>query len=354
MSSRPRIGYVPYSPTLAHPGDHGRFAGYANARGLQFELARREEKYDVVVLTEWADISLWRHYAKGKIVYDLVNSYLAIPRSDIKGCLRGVAKFVSRQHRQLQVSYWEAIRNMCRRSDAVVCASEAQRSYILPFCNNVHVVPDAHYSVANDVKIYYKTAAPIKLVWTGLPSNIVSLREIRGVLRNLSRRHAIEMHVVTAADGFLFLNKWWKVPSTELVNRTVDQAIVHAWDKETAAKIITECDVAVIPIDLQDPMAAGKSQNKLIFLWRMGMPVVTSATPAYTRAMDEAGMSLTCKDDMEWIATLEKLILHEAVRRDAGERGRQYALRHFSEALIHHQWDGVFRSIGFDFAGVSA
>lgn len=354
MSSKPRIGYVPYSTSFTHPGDHGRFAGYANARGLSFELARWEETYDVVVLTEWADISLWRHYSKGRIVYDLVNSYLAVPRTDIKGCFRGIAKFVSRQHRQLQVSYWEAIRNMCRRSDAVVCATEAQRSYILPFCNNVHVVADAHYAVADDVKKDYKVGAPFKLVWMGLPSNIVYLRKLRGVLRNLSRRHRIELHVVTASDGFLFLNKWWKVPSTDIVKRMVDQAIVHAWDKETAAKIITECDTAIIPIDLRDPMAAGKSQNKLIFLWRMGMPVVTSATPAYARAIGEAGMSLTCRDDMEWMTTLEKLIVDEAVRRDAGERGRQYALRHFSEAQIHDQWDGVFRSIGLDFAGVSA
>jgi glycosyltransferase involved in cell wall biosynthesis len=258
---------------------------------------------------------------------------------------------VSRQHRQLQPDYWKAIHNMCRRSDAVVCASEAQRSHILRFCDNVHVVPDTHYAAGSDVKKDYAAAAPVKLVWTGLPSNIVGLRQMRGVLRDLSRRHAIQMHVVTASDGFRFLNKWWKVPSTELVKRTLDQAIVHAWDAKTAAKIITECDIAVIPIDLRDPMAAGKSQNKLIFLWRMGMPVVTSATPAYTRAMEEAGMSLTCRDNAEWIATLEKLMLDEAVRRDAGVRGRQYALRHFSEAQVHGKWDGVFRSIGFDLAG---
>ena len=55
----------------------------------------------------------------------------------------------------------------------------------------------------------------------------------------------------------------------------------------------------------------GKPENKLGLLWRMGMPVVTSATPAYTRAMNEAGQSLTCKDDAEWMSKLENLILDE-------------------------------------------
>src|SRR6266852_1117576 len=132
ISSKPSIGYVPCSASSTHPGDYRRFAGYADARGLSFEIARREKTYDLVVLTELADISIWRDYPGGKIAYDLIDSYLAIPRTDVKGCLRGIAKFASGQHRQLQLNYWEAIRNMCRRSDAVICATELQRSHILP------------------------------------------------------------------------------------------------------------------------------------------------------------------------------------------------------------------------------
>jgi len=229
-----------------------------------------------------------------------------------------------------------------------------QRTFILPFCQNVHVVLDTHDAVVRDVKQDYKVGAPISLVWEGLPSNINQLGKIRSVLRELSRRYQLELNVVTDLEGFLFLDKFWKVPSTKIVRRVFDRTKVHAWDKNTCARIITECDIAVIPIDLRNPLTVGKPENKLILLWRMGMPVVTSATPAYTRAMDEAGMSLTCKDDVEWETKLETLILSEEARRDAGNRGKEYVLRRFSEALIHDQWDAVFRSIGFDFAGESS
>jgi len=350
MSSEPRVAYVPYSTSFAHPGDYGRFAGYASSRGLSLEIARWKERYDLVVLTEWADISVWRDYPHGKIVCDMVNSYLAIPRTDVKGCLRGVAKFVSRQHRRLQLSYWQAIRNMCRRSEAVVCTTETQRSYILPYCQNVHVVLDTHSVLVREVKKDYKSRTPFRLLWVGMPSNISHLKVIGGVLRELARRHQIELHVVTSLEGFLYLDKFWKVSSTKAVQRIFDRTKVHAWDEATCAKIITECDLAVIPVDMQDSLGSGKPENKLILLWRMGMPVVTSATPAYARTMADAGMSLTCKDEAEWVTTLENLLRDEGARRDTGERGRRYANDRFSEARIHEQWDSVFRSIGFDFS----
>ena len=87
-SSIPRIGYVPYSSSLAMPGDRRRFVAYARARNLPFELARPKERYDIVVLSELADISVWCDYPYGKIVYDLIDSYLAIPRTDWKQMLQ--------------------------------------------------------------------------------------------------------------------------------------------------------------------------------------------------------------------------------------------------------------------------
>jgi hypothetical protein len=72
-SFHPRIGYAPFSASLTHPGDRRRFPAYAQARNLPFELARPDERYDVVVLTEFADISVWHEYDKGKVVYDCID-----------------------------------------------------------------------------------------------------------------------------------------------------------------------------------------------------------------------------------------------------------------------------------------
>ena len=66
-----RIGYSPCSSSLAAPGDRRRFFHYAAQRNLRFEIARPDEAYDIVVLTQAADISLWSRYprTRGKIIF---------------------------------------------------------------------------------------------------------------------------------------------------------------------------------------------------------------------------------------------------------------------------------------------
>ena len=61
--SQIRIGYVPINEDLiSAPGDYRRFAWYAENKGITFEIADFKKKYDLVVLTEAADISLWNKY----------------------------------------------------------------------------------------------------------------------------------------------------------------------------------------------------------------------------------------------------------------------------------------------------
>jgi len=349
MTFMPRIGYVPYSESFSHPGDCRRFAGYAAFRNFPIEVAHFGEKYDLVVLSERADVSLWCDYVHGKVVYDFIDSYLAIPHEDIKGCLRGIAKFVSGQHSRLQFNYWETIRNMCRRADAVVCTTEMQRSLILPNCGNAHVVLDMHDSVVSEIKRDYNVRSPFKLVWEGLPGNISQLKEIQEVLCYLDDQYRIELHLVTDLVGYRFLGNLWEVSSTKAAQQIFSRVKVHEWNRETCARIIGQCDVAVIPINLLDPLVAGKPENKLLLLWRMGMPVVTSATPAYLSAMRDAGLSLACKDGSEWINVLDKLLLNEDARSIAGIKGREFVNKNHSKDQLVEKWDGVFRSVGFDF-----
>ena len=186
-----RIGYVPYGDTLSLPGDSRRFVYYAKKRGLKFELANPEREYDLVILSGRADISVWNHYPKAKLVYDLIDSYLAVPRSDAKGRLRGLFKFISRQSRYLQLDYWKAIGTMCARADAVVCSTQEQRDDIRRYCANVHVILDAHMGVTRSTKTNYGAHTPFKLVWEGLPHTLNSLSLIQPAIERLNNFNGV-------------------------------------------------------------------------------------------------------------------------------------------------------------------
>jgi glycosyltransferase involved in cell wall biosynthesis len=346
-----RIGYVPNGATLAKPGDRRRFVAYARARNLPFELARPEERYDLVVLSEVADISVWSDYPHGKVVYDLIDSYLAIPRSDVRQWLRGLVWFALGRHRRLRLDYWDTIQDMCRRADAVVCSTAEQRRDIQRYCQNVHVVLDVHASVVRNVKEDYCCGEPFNLVWEGLPSNITQLKQIRDVLQNINKRRPLVLNIVTDPDQPRLLGRFGRVQSLDLARKVFDAVRFHAWDEPTCSEVIRSCDLAVIPIDLSDPFVTGKPENKLLLLWRMGMPVVTSATPAYLRAMRDAGLEgLACRDQEEWMAAIERMIGDESLRHEAGVRGRIFAETHYSEEALLARWDAVFDSLGFSFA----
>ena len=113
---------------------------------------------------------------------------------------------------------------------------------------------------------------------------------------------------------------------------------------------MSSCDLGVIPIDLADPFVTGKPENKLLVQWRMGLPVITSATPAYRRAMNEVGTpELTCQNKSQWIAALDRMMSDEAARLDAAKRGRAYAEGKHGSAALLARWDAMFSSLGFFF-----
>jgi glycosyltransferase involved in cell wall biosynthesis len=344
-----RIGYAPYSSSFERPGDKRRFVYYAKRRGLNFEIANPSQNYDLVVITQNADISIWSQYERGRaqIVYDLIDSYLAVPKSNIKGSLRGLAKYLSGQSRYLKLSHWKAVADMCVRANAVVCTTPEQRANILRFCPNAHIVLDAHIDVVTSVKMNYRAKEPFRLIWEGLPQNLKHLSLLRPVLDRLRAQYDIEVHVVTDPFYYRYLGKYRRVETLKLLRQILPDVRFHEWTEASCASIICSCDLAVIPLDLDDRFAAGKPENKLLLLWRMGMPVVTSASPAYDSAMRSAGINYAARDQSDWTSMLSALISNEPARKQAGQAGKAYVDREFSEASLLGKWDSIFESLGF-------
>jgi glycosyltransferase involved in cell wall biosynthesis len=343
-----RIGYVPYTPTFERPGDRRRFCYYAEKRNIRFEIAQPSQTYDVIVLTEAADISVWSRYPRGstKIIFDFVDSYFSIPRGDLKGMLRGAAKFVVGQHRRLRLNYWSALEDMCGRADAIICASEEQRAQILPFCQNVHPILDFHGSAVRACKSDYSAGHVFNFVWEGLASNIWQLLEIREVLRNLRKKRSFLLHVITELQYGRFLhNRFGKRNTADDVRKISSEICLYAWNEQTFSAIVRSCDLALIPIPLQNPLHAAKPENRLLLFWRMGLPVLASATAAYTRTMRECGLNMALATPREWSEALEYFISDEQARKHAGQRGKAFVEARHSEEKTLALWDEVFRSV---------
>ncbi|KHD05768.1 hypothetical protein PN36_08980 [Candidatus Thiomargarita nelsonii] len=344
-----RIGYVPVSNNFKQPTDRRRFCHYASKRNISFEIAKPSESYDVVIVTQVGDLSLWRDYNKGKVIFDFIDSYLAIPKNNPKGLLRGLGKYAVGQSRYLQLNYWKALESMCQRADAVICITEEQKQDISKFCQNVHIIFDIHTNVVRHVKTDYSSSKVFNFVWEGLPENLHLFSEIQGVLKYLKSKYQIALHIVTDLEFYQFFRKYRKRHTTDIAHKLFDNLFdnvyLYGWNEQLCSNIITACDMALIPIDLNNPLASGKPETKLMLFWRMGVPAVVSATPVYTRTMQRCGLSMACRTQQEWQETLERYIIDMSARQDAGQRGKTFAENYYSEEKILAQWDSLIASV---------
>jgi glycosyltransferase involved in cell wall biosynthesis len=274
-----------------------------------------------------------------------VDSYLDIPRWDPMAVLRGPAKFLAGEARHPFYSYRRAIERMLRRADATTCATPEQAAVMSPLCANVHPIVDFQSDLVVQMKENYEAGSPFHLVWEGMATNVKWFGEIGSALTEVHRRHPLVLHVIAPLEYREFVQRFWRRQTSRIAARHFENVKVYEWSEKMVSIIATSCDVAVIPLPLDRPYQRGKSENKLISFWSMGLPTVTSATPAYTRAMREAGQDLTCSSQREWIERLLHLIDHEEARRAAGEAGRTHAEGRYSNERLMEAWDRVFGSL---------
>ncbi|MHB1261337.1 MAG: glycosyltransferase family protein [Thermoplasmatota archaeon] len=341
-----RVGYVPIDATLQPPGDRRRFVRYAKERGIAFEVADPRQAYDVVIATQRADLSVWSRYPHGKVVFDFIDSYLSVPPRP-RHLLRGLAKFAVGQSRRLQLNHWSALRAMCRRADAVVCSTSEQAQAIEPQCRNIHLILDLHDEEVGRTKADYDAGSPFQLVWEGLPQNVRTLGQVGRLLAETNLRTPLTLNIVTDRQHTRWLGRVGKVDTEALARRIVPGVDIklHPWTPSALESAACSADLALIPLPLDDPLYRGKPENKLLLFWRMGVPVLASATPAYSRAMAEAGVDGACADEDDWRDGLEAMLHDAAARRLAGQRGRSFAQARHSPAATFARWDAMFASL---------
>jgi glycosyltransferase involved in cell wall biosynthesis len=209
----------------------------------------------------------------------------------------------------------------------------------------VHIILDVHSTDARVHKADYQAGDVFNLVWEGLPCNVTQLYQIQGVLAKLKARRKMALHLITDLEFQRYMGRYGRTQTVNLTRGLCDRVYLYSWNEQMCSSIVCASDLAVIPIDLNDPFLRGKPENKLLLFWRMGMPTVTSATPAYDRAMAKAGLSMTCRSEDDWVSTIEKYVADEVSRREAGLAGRAFAESEYSEEAILRRWDQLLESI---------
>jgi hypothetical protein len=348
--SEARIGYGGYSRDFSRPGDRRRFSAYARQRGLTYEYPDLKRDYDLVVLSQNADLTGWterkrREGDRLRLVIDLVDPYFQQKRLDER-LLKGIGRFVEGRDSRLSPDFLSTLRKVCRAADGVLCSTIEQRETILQYSPSVEISFDWFDDELGPPKRDFPRDGPLKLVWEGQAGTLRSIQTLRGPLNALKDK--VELHVVTDPSVPRWYGRLGTLPATELLAGIDCPVRLTPWEKETFSGHITAADLAVIPMDFSHPMFAQKPENKLVLLWKLGMPALAAPTPAYRRAMGAAGLDMICETEREW--TQQLAALADAPGDTLGglaSRGHDHALGAYGEAAFRAPFDRMFESFGF-------
>ncbi len=341
-----RVAYRPYQIDCTVPGDRRRFIFYAKERNISFEIADPSAKYDIIYLTYGCDLGRWIAYKKAnprtKIIYELIDSYL-LEGAGFFTLFRGAVRFITKKESRLYLDYKKAIREMVSVCDAVVCSTPVQQEDIGRFNNNIHISLDYFSGDITHHKTSYKSSGKLKLVWEGQSYTVKNLLVISDILQKL--KEEVELHIITdpvIKYPFGIFNK----KTSRLLKDLGCNYYLHHWSRENFSAIISEADLAIIPISYRQKLMWNKPENKLLLLWEIGIPVLTSDTPAYKRVMDKAGLDFYCRTGEEWIQKIRQYKDEtEDQRRMNAAIASRYLLREHNKERILENWDKIFESV---------
>jgi glycosyltransferase involved in cell wall biosynthesis len=348
-----RIGYAGYSADLRGPGDRRRFCAYAAQKRVPYEKADIRRDYDLVLVTHNGDIIGWterkrREGDRFKFVFELADSYF-VQTNPVRRLLKGVGRFALGTDSRLSTDFLRTLIRACEAADAVICSTEEQREDIRRYNPNVFLSFDYFSDDLGPPKSDYSRPDKLRLVWEGQSTTLRNIQTIRPVLNEF--RQQIQLHVITDPKIYRYFGRFGAHPARDALDGIECETIFHPWALDSFSSHIVGADVAIIPIDLADPMMRGKPANKLLMLWELGMPVLTSATPSYDRVMRSAGLDLLCRTPNDWRTQIERMVAAPpAELQRIGDLGRRAAASSFSVEEFQRRFDEVFEFVGFSVA----
>jgi len=345
-----RIGYWPLSESLNSTGDRRRLIFWATARGHSITTNLTED-IDVIVATVNSDFNS-SFFSKKRIpiIFDLVDSYLT-PLNPYDDFARGFAKKLSGQISGHVKPFSHHVRNFCINSNAVVCSSIEQEEIIKRYNKNTHVILDSHEEIPfNPPKPSKIRKGEVRrILWEGQPATIRGAKQISSVLYQLSMTNDLLLNFITDEKYYQILNRYVKRDTLQLLKKDLSQVEnlinVIQWSPLKLDEFARQSDVAMIPIDLSSPMQRLKPENRLLIMWRLGLPCLTSPSPAYIRVATNAGVNATCLNLEEWSRNFKRILNDYDFSYHQITLGQNYIRENHSKLSILKKWDLAFESV---------
>jgi glycosyltransferase involved in cell wall biosynthesis len=331
-------------------GDRRRLIFWAEARGHSI-VTDLSSKVDVVVASENADFnSSFFEKKNTPIIFDLVDAYLS-PLSYLDDTARGIAKRLSGQISGGIKPFSHHVRDFCKNSALVICSSIEQEEVINRINTNTCVILDSHDEIPfiDPANITSNSTFPGQILWEGQPATIRGIKQISPAFKNLSKNNNLQVNFITDQKYYKLLNKYFEGDTSDLLGKNFHKSVssftFSSWTPENLFNFAKRSRVAIIPIDLSVPMQALKPENRLLIMWRLGLPCLTSASPAYIRVANDAGVNVVCENLNDWASNLNQILNDPKYALSESIKGQNYLREHHNRKILLRKWDNAIQSV---------
>ncbi len=347
-----KIAYVPMSKNFSAPGDRRRAYGYFKKQKINFEQYNKEENYDYIVISQNADLSYWANFKKKntKLIFDFCDAYL-FEKLSTRKIFRGIGKFITKQNIYLNLNYEKLLKRVCFNSDYVICTTEIQKQKLLNYCKNVKIILDMQ---EEDV-VYDNNSNPEKdlnklnLFWEGQAGNISSFNNILPLLNEFLKKDLINLFFVTDKKMKIFSGVNLYNNTNKKIKKLFNNSknvFLYDWNNKNLSEVASKCDIGLIPVvDPINGMYAHKPANKLHLMWRLGLPVLASATPAMKLSNEVSGINLLCNEKKDWVKFINFFLNNKNDIQILGKQLREIANSKFSDTAELNKWNSIFKDI---------
>lgn len=338
---RLKIRIFPFSKSLSHPADRRRLVSWARSRGHEL-VFDDETNIDLIFISEGCDFLSASTLKGAPKVFDLVDGYLE-PRNQVYDFLRGGVKVFLRQHKTYPRTYSDIVSEACQNVDMVICSSQEQMFSINAYNKNVRVILDNHSEFPLLKFSDHIDTRNSTLFWEGTTFTLSGLEH----MLKMANIEVGQVNIVTDKSHPRVLGKYFKQDVDLRLRRKLKKYNYQflAWSIENVVSGAKESTLSVLPVNTRDKLQFMKPENRLLIMFRLGLPSLTSRIPSYSRIERKLNTPLTCADLEEWEKHIQMFFNDIDLSEHQVIMGQKYLLENHTEEIIFDKWDDAIESL---------
>ena len=331
------ILYLGNSQDGSAPGDRRRFLAFAKMMpnikvyfhkepGISFEILVYAIGGDLVKALGLSDTI-------PKLVIDYSNHYL-VEKSRFKSLFRNQFFTLTKGHDFTYLTYRKSLKEIIRRADLVIYPSVSQEMELSLLNNSIERLTD--YFGRETLSSNFQSLSKRELFWEG---QAVNLRTLEPLAPLVNSKKDLKFNVVS--DPY-FGSRFFRKSSVAYCSQIFSNVVFDNWSADNVGRAASQSALGVIPLDLFDDFIASKPENKLVYMWLLGLPALCSPSDSYRMLSEKTDVDFICPSLHDWDVKIDKYLSNDRYRIETAVFLNDYAKKNYGDNAQFLKWRNAF------------